>query len=109
MHRIARMSAAAAATGVLLAAAALQAFASAPEQAIISTRIATFFSRLNAQPDNYARLRYASLRRSNADAELRHVVDQILATEWSMFGRIADADAGLRVSEKHAPSAASCP
>lgn len=109
MHRIARMSAAAAATGVLLAAAALQAFASAPEQAIISTRIATFFSRLNAQPDNYARLRYASLRRSNADAELRHVVDQILATEWSMFGRIADADAGLRVSEKHAPSAEPLP
>jgi hypothetical protein len=105
MHRIARMSAAAAATGVLLAAAALQAFAAAPGQAIISTRIATFFDRLGAQPDNYARLRYASLRRANADPQLRQVVDQILVTEMSMFGRIGEADAGFTVSERRMPSA----
>lgn len=109
MHRIARMSAAAAATGALLAAAALQAFAAAPGQAIISTRIATFFSRLNAQPDNYARLRYANVRRSNADPQLRQVVDQILVTEWSMFGRIGEADAAFTVSEKRQPTAEPLP
>jgi hypothetical protein len=109
MHRIARMSAATAATGVLLAAAALQAFAAMPEQAIVSSRIATFFSRLNAQPDNYARLRYASLRRANADPQLRQVVDQILVTEWSMFGRIADAEAGFNISERSRPTDAPLP
>jgi hypothetical protein len=103
------MSAATAAAGVLLAAAALQAFAAAPGQAIVSTRIATFFSRLNAQPDNYARLRYASLRRANADPQLRQVVDQILVTEWSMFGRIGDADAGFTVSERRMPTAEPLP
>lgn len=109
MHRIARISPAVAATAVLLAAAALQSVAAAPEDAIESSRIATFFSRLQAQPDNYARLRYASLRRANADAHLRQVVDQILVTEWSMFGRIGDAEAGFQVSEKRMTSAEPLP
>ena len=99
MHRAARIGAALAAACLLIAGAAVAG------DALVSTRIATFFSRLNAQPDNYARLRYASLRRASADPQLRQVVDQVLVTEWSMFGRIADAEAGFQVAEKRLPSA----
>lgn len=104
MHRTARISAAVAATGVLLVAAALHAVAAAPDDLANSGRIAAFFNRLAAQPDNYARLRYANLRRANADPQLRQVVDQILVTEMSMFGRIGDAEAGFQVAERQSPS-----
>jgi hypothetical protein len=103
MHRIARISAAAAATGILLVVAALH-VAAAQDDLASSSRVVTFFNRLAAQPDNYARLRYANLRRANADPQLRHVVDQILVTEMSMFGRIGDAEAGFQVAERQPPS-----
>ncbi len=109
MHRAARLGAVLAAGGLLVAVAALCTVAAAPEDAQLSTRIATFFSRLNAQPDNYARLRYTSLRRGNADPQLRQVVDQVLVTEWSMFGRIGEAEAAFNVSQKALPTAAPLP
>ena len=108
MHRIARISAAAAAAAVLLVVAALHA-AAAQDDLANSSRIVTFFNRLAAQPDNYARLRYANLRRANADPQLRHVVDQILVTEMSMFGRIGDAEAGFQVAERQPPSSKPLP
>jgi hypothetical protein len=108
MHRIARISAAAAATGILLVVAALH-VAAAQDDLASSSRVVTFFNRLAAQPDNYARLRYANLRRANADPQLRHVVDQILVTEMSMFGRIGDAEAGFQVAERQPPSSKPLP
>jgi hypothetical protein len=108
MHRPIRIAAAVAALGVLLAAGALHA-AATPDLMLNSSRIATFFNRLNAQPDNYARLRYAGLRRANADPQLRQIVDQVLVTEWSMFGRIGEAEAAFKVSEKSQPAAAPLP
>jgi hypothetical protein len=99
MHRPARIGAAVAAMGALLAAAALH--AAAPQADLLnSTRIATFFSRLNAQPDNYARLRYANLQRTSTDPQLRQIAGQVLVTEWSMFGRIGEAEAAFNVSDK---------
>lgn len=109
MHRTARIGAAIAAASLLFAAAAVHAVAGTQDDTLLSNRIATFFNRLAAQPDNYARLRYASLRRSNADPQLRQVVDQILVTEWSMFGRIGEADAAFTVSEKRVPSTGPLP
>lgn len=108
MHRPARIGAAVAAMGALLAAAALH--AAAPQADLLnSTRIATFFNRLNAQPDNYARLRYANLQRSNPDPQLRQIAGQVLVTEWSMFGRIGEAEAAFNVSDKGLAMAAPLP
>jgi hypothetical protein len=99
MHRPARIGAAVAAMGALLAAAALH--AAAPQADLLdSPRIANFFSRLNAQPDNYARLRFANLQRTSTDPQLRQVAGQVLVTEWSMFGRIGEAEAAFSVSDK---------
>lgn len=105
------MNAAVAAVGILIAAAAVHAAATALAQddPLRTSRIATFFSRLNAQPDNYARLRYASLQRTSADPQLRQIADQVLVTEWSMFGRIGEAEAAFNVSQKSLPTASPLP
>lgn len=111
MHRTARISAAVAAIGILLAAAAVHAAVAgvAQDDLLKTSRISTFFSRLNAQPDNYARLRYANLQRSSTDPQLRQIAGQILVTEWSMFGRIGEAEAAFNVSQKTLPDAAPLP
>lgn len=111
MHRTAWINAAVAAIGVLLATAAVHAaVAAGPQDDLLKTsRIATFFSRLNAQPDNYARLRYANLQRSSTDPQLRQIAGQILVTEWSMFGRIGEAEAAFNVSQRTVPDAAPLP
>ncbi len=111
MHRLSPISAAAAAIGILLAAAAMHAAVAAVAQndLLNTPRIATFFSRLNAQPDNYARLRYANLQRSSSDPLLRQIAGQILVTEWSMFGRIGEAEAAFNISQKSLPTAEPLP
>lgn len=109
MHRAARLVAVLAASGLLAAAVAPRTVAAAQDDGMLSSRIATFFNRLNEQPDNYARLRYASRRRSSADPQLRQIVDQVLVTEWSMFGRIGEAEAAFTVSQKAVPAAAPLP
>ena len=102
MHRTARISVLASAACLLLACAALGAAAA---QVLDSPRIATFFTRLGAQPDNYARLRYASLQRNSADPQLRQIAGQILVTEYSMFGRIGEAEAAFNVTQMRQPAA----
>ena len=102
MHRPARISAAVAAIATLLAAAAVHPAiaADAQDDLLRTSRITTFFNRLNAQPDNYARLRYANLQRGSTDPQLRQIAGQVLVTEWSMFGRIGEAEAAFNVSQK---------
>lgn len=107
MHRTARIGVLISATGLLLAAATLG--AAAAQTVLDSPRIATFFTRLGAQPDNYARLRYANLQRNSNDPQLRQIAGQILVTEYSMFGRIGEAEAAFNVSQVRLPTAAPLP
>ncbi len=107
MHRTARIGVLVAATALLLAAGALG--AAAAQGVIASPRIVTFFNRLGAQPDNYARLRYASLQRNSDDPQLRQIAGQILVTEYSMFGRIGEAEAAFNVSQTRQPTEAPLP
>ena len=105
MHRIARIGVLVPATCLLLAAVALG--AAAAQGVLDSPRIVTFFKRLGAQPDNFARLRYANMQRGSDNPQLRQIAGQILVTEWSMFGRIGEAEAAFTISQK--PEAATAP
>jgi hypothetical protein len=105
MHRIARIGVLVPATCLLLAAMALG--AAAAQGVLDSPRIVTFFKRLGAQPDNFARLRYANMQRGSDNPQLRQIAGQILVTEWSMFGRIGEAEAAFTMSQK--PEAATAP